>query len=265
LTRREALTLVAAAWTFHQSGPRARAIELDPKTKRGFDQYMGKVLVRVKQRAGGTPNFLWAEDRPERLAAVRKGQVVVEQHNREPLDVGSGLIHDWIGSVFIPGASLDRVLSMVSDYDRHHTIYPEVIGSRTLSQSGDQFRVHLRLLKRKVISVVLNTEHDVRYFRLTPSRAHSESFMTRVAEVEDAGEPGEHEKPPGEDHGFLWALNSFWRFDERDGGVFVECEAVSLSRDVPLGLGWMMKPIIRDLPRESLEGTLKATRKALAQ
>jgi hypothetical protein len=249
----------------HATTLHARAEQLDRKTRREFERYMTKVQARVKNRTAGSPSFLWAEDRSGRLDAVRNGQIVIEQQNPEALDAGEGLIHDWIGSVFIRGAGLEQVLATVSDYDRHQKIYPEVIRSRTLSQNGDEYRVYLRLLKKKVISVVLNTEHDVRYFRLSPTRAHSQSFMTRVAEVDNAGEPDEREKPPSEGHGFLWALNSFWRFEEREGGVFVECEAVSLSRDVPLGLGWVVRPIIRDLPRESLEGTLAATRKAIIQ
>jgi hypothetical protein len=74
---------------------------------------------------------------------------------------------------------------------------------------------------------------------------------------------GGRELPPGQDHGFLWRLNSYWRFEERDGGVYVECEAISLTRNVPLGLGWLVNPIIRSLPRESLANTLWATREAV--
>jgi hypothetical protein len=63
----------------------------------------------------------------------------------------------------------------------------------------------------------------------------------------------------------MWALNSYWRFLERDGGVYVECQAVSLSRDIPWPLRLLpfVPGIIGDLPKESLEGTLTATRDAL--
>lgn len=111
--------------------------------------------------------------------------------------------------------------------------------------------------------MVLNTNHDVRYFPLGPARLHSRSYSTRIAEVADAGKPGEHEMPVGQDHGFLWRLYSYWRFQERDGGVYVECQAISLTRNVPTGLGWLIEPIIRNLPRESLANTLTATRQAL--
>jgi hypothetical protein len=153
---------------------------------------------------------------------------------------------------------------MVQDYNHHKDLYkPEVLDSRLLSRQGDDFRIYLRLLKKKVITVVLNTEHEVKYTRLDATRWRSASRTTKIAEVENAGKPDEREKPPGAGEGFLWRLNSYWRFAERDGGVWVECEAISLTRDIPTGLGWLVDPIIRNLPKESLENTLRATRAAL--
>jgi hypothetical protein len=112
--------------------------------------------------------------------------------------------------------------------------------------------------------VVLATEHDVQYFRLGRTRAYSRSYSTKIAQLENPGEPGERELPVGNDNGFLWRLYSYWRMEERDGGVYLECQAISLTRGIPAGLGWMIEPIIRDLPKESLIKTLEATRRALA-
>ena len=123
----------------------------------------------------------------------------------------------------------------------------------------------LRLLKRKVLTVVLNTGHEVHYRQLGPLRWRSVAYGTRIAEVRDPGKPQEQELPPGTGHGFLWRLNSYWTFQERDGGTYVECEAISLSRDVPKSLAWLIEPIVRKLPRESLENTLRATRRAFEQ
>jgi hypothetical protein len=123
--------------------------------------------------------------------------------------------------------------------------------------------VFLRLLKKKVLTVTLNTTYDVRYIRVAPNRWRADAYSTRIAEVANAGERNERELPPGQDHGFMWRLNSFWRYEERDGGVYVECEAISLTRDVPSGLGWLINPIIRGLPRESLVNLLNATRQTL--
>ncbi len=179
---------------------------------------------------------------------------------------GGGLIHDWVGSVFIPGATVEQTLLLVEDYNRHKEIFkPEVLDSRVLSHEDNHFHIFLRLLKKKVITVQLNTEHDVQYTQLAPKRWRSISRSTRIAEVDNPGKPGEREKPPGTGQGFLWRLNSYWRFEERDGGTWVECQAISLSRDVPTGLGWIIEPIIRNLPKESLENTLRSTRTALAK
>ena len=133
----------------------------------------------------------------------------------------------------------------------------------TLSHNGDDFRIYLRLLKKKVVTLVLNTEFDVHYIQVDQTRWRSLSRSRRIAEVEKAGTPQERELPPGTGEGFLWRLNTYWRFLERDGGTWVECEAISLSRDVPAGLGWLINPIVRSLPRQSLANTLRATRDAL--
>ena len=58
----------------------------------------------------------------------------------------------------------------------------------------------------------------------------------------------------------MWRLNSYWLLRERDGGVYLECEAVSLSRGVPAALAWLIDPIIRSLPKDALANTLRATR-----
>lgn len=179
------------------------------------------------------------------------------------VDVPDGLIHDWVGAVFIPGVSLDKMLAMFEDYDNAKNIYkPEVVDSKLLEHSDNHYKFYMRLLKKQVITVVLNTTQDVRYVPVDKTHWYSRSVSSRIAEVQDPGKPTEHELPPGNDHGFLWRLNSYWRFAERDGGVYVECQAVSLTRDVPTGLGWLINPIIRSLPRQSLENTLRSARTA---
>jgi hypothetical protein len=238
--------------------------ELKPETLAAFERYVRDAEARIEDRLRGKRSFLWIDEQLTKRSGALRGEVEVASLNAKG-EVPGGLIHDWIGAVFVPGVTLDRVLHFVRDYDRHKSFYkPEVADSRVLSRSGDTYRILLRLVKKKVITVEMNTEHEVRYFALDRRRWHSRSYSTKIAELEDAGEPAERELPPGRDHGFLWRLYLYWRFEESDGGVWVECEAVSLTRDVPAGLGWLVKPIVRDLPRESLEKTLGATRAALA-
>jgi hypothetical protein len=241
------------------------AESLKRETLEAFLSYVRKREADLDTGRLRGPRFLWVDDDVDRKALVKAGEVVIEGFSgKGSVEVRAGLIHDWIGAAFIPGAKLAAVMAMVQDYDNHKSVYqPEVIDSKLRAKSGNRYKVHLRLLKRKVITVVLNTEHDVEYASLGPSRIHSRSYSTRIAEVEDPGTARERERPLEQSHGFLWRLNSYWRFEQRDGGVYVECEAISLTRGVPFGLGMIVMPIIRDLPRESLRRTLEATRDGL--
>ena len=147
---------------------------------------------------------------------------------------------------------------MLQNYDRHQEWYPEVIESKLLSHEGDVFRGYLKLRKEKVLTAILNTEHEARYSQVSDKRWTAKSYSTKIAEVEDG-----KELPVGDDSGFLWRLNAYWRLEEDDGGVFVECVSISLSRSVPFGLGWMINPIVKSMPKESLENLMQATRLAV--
>jgi hypothetical protein len=61
----------------------------------------------------------------------------------------------------------------------------------------------------------------------------------------------------------LWRINTYWTYEERDGGLFIQIESVSLTRSVPVGLGWVIEPFVESIPRESLEFTLRAACTAL--
>jgi len=240
------------------------AAELKLATSQAFDEY----IRQTEERLNGSKIFLWADESEDRARRVRAGEILVQPFTGKPdrSVKGGGLIHDWVGSVFIPSATVEQTLALVQDYNRHKIIYrPEVVDSRILSHEGNDFRIYLRLLKKKVITVQLNTEHEVKYVQLAPKRWRSLSRTTKIAEVDNAGKRDEREKPPGTGEGFLWKLNSYWRFEERDGGTWVECQAISLTRDVPMGLGWVIEPIIRNLPKESLENTLRSTKGALGK
>jgi hypothetical protein len=258
------LTSLSYGVLLFTSVPGITTVELQPHTVEAFDRYIHSAETRLDRQAHSA-DFLWVDGASDRKMRVQRGQAIAEPWaGSGDFEVPDGSIHDWAGAVFIPGASLGKVLALVQDYDNHKAIYkPEVQDSKLVNRSGDEYQVYLRLLKKQVITVVLNTNHDVQYFPLDAARCYSESHSTRIAEVNNPGEPDEREMEPGQDHGFLWRLNSYWRFEERDGGVYVECEAVSLTRSVPAGLGWLVNPIIRTLPRESLENSLRTLRQAL--
>lgn len=242
------------------------AAELEPATLAAFDHYVRQAERAAEERARTPQRFLWVEESSERSAAGRRAPVVAPPETGALREIPGGLVHHWIGAVFVPGASVAQALALLEDYDRHARFYaPEVAASKLLSRNGNDFRIYYRLLKKKVITVVLDTEHEVHYTRLDDKRWESRSYSTRIVEVENAGKADERRLPPGRDSGFLWRLNSYWRLAGRVGGLWIECEAISLTRDIPPGLGWLVKPVVQDLPRESLAATLRNTRNALVR
>jgi hypothetical protein len=177
------------------------------------------------------------------------------------IPVEAGIVHDWIGATFVPNASVEQILAVLQNYASYKAIYaPDVIDSRVLSRNGNQFRVFLKIVKSNVLTATLNTEYDVEYVDLGNGRWAVNSRSTRIAEVEK-----DKEFPPGTGHGFLWHLNAYWLLEPQGNGVYVECRTVSLSRDVPHGLGFVVKPFIRSFPVDSLRSTLEATVKAVAK
>lgn len=242
----------------------AKPVQLMPETLQAFDLYIRDAETALEQTLRGEP-FLWSEADPKRAEQVRKGKVVAEfWSGKGPLKVQAGLIHDWIGAAFMPGATLARALAVIQDYDNHKNVYrPEVMDSKLISRHGQDFQIYLRLLKKKIITVVLDTDHQVRYTSWGSGRWSCWSHTTRTAEVDDAGKPNEKVYPPDTGWGFMWRLNSYWKLQESDGGVYLECRAISLSRDVPAALRWIVEPMIRSLPKESLIHTLKSTCQAI--
>ena len=232
------------------------------ETVQAFERYIGVTESRITSGGG----FLWAGS-PERRARLRRGDVLCEPRNpKGDLKIPQGLIHDWRGAVFLPNASLGEVLALLRDYNHHDKTYrPEVVSSRIVDRRGDDYVVHMRLLKRKAITVVLDTDHEIHYEKVNAHCWRSWSRTTRIVEIDKPGSPLEREVPAGKDHGFLWRLNSYWRIQEEAGGTYVECEAVSLSRGVPAALAWLIDPIVRRLPRETLINTMLATRAAIVK
>ncbi len=242
-----------------------KPVQLHPKTLEALDAYIHNAEAEMRKRLQGSGSFLWSQQMPVRARVLGQGQVVAQFWSGEgPVKVPKGLIHDWIAAAFIPDSNIQQLLAVMQDYDQHQNTYkPEVIDSKLISRDGDHFRVYLRLLKKKIITVVLDTDHEVHYCPVDKTRWVCRSHTTRIAEVENAGSPDERVLEPDTGYGFLWRLYSYWRFEEHNGGVVVECRAISLTRDVPFGLGWAIEPIIEKLPKESLINTLEATRHAL--
>jgi hypothetical protein len=267
------LAAVTQAWSgLVIAGPAVP--RLTSPTIEAFNDYVRLTEARSDAELKRGSGLLWVDGLPggERAQAydqLRRGEVKMRKletlKDGVPIRCPDGMIHHWVGLAFISGAKLEDVLGVLEDYDRHAVYYaPDVERSKIESRDGDHFRVFLRFRRHKVVTVVLDTEHDVRYFRDSETRAHSRSSAVRIAQVENAGKRDEREKTTGDDDGFLWRMETWWRMIEADGGVYVQSEVASLTRDIPTGLAWLIGPFVTSIPKESLAFTLEATRKTVA-
>jgi hypothetical protein len=251
----------------------APGVELRPATNAAYDRYVALTDQRNNRELQTGQHLLWIDslgesDRAKAYAELKQGQVKMSKletrDNGAEISVPDGMIHHWVGLAFIPGAHVDDVLGILEDYNHQSGYYaPDVVESRIESRDGDHFRVFLRFRRHKVVTVVLDTEHDVRYFRDSPTQAHSRSATVRISQVDNPGKKDEHDRPPGNDDGFLWKMDTWWRVVERDGGVYVQSEVASLTRDIPTGVAWLVRPFVTSIPEESLAFTMEATRKAV--
>jgi hypothetical protein len=123
----------------------------------------------------------------------------------------------------------------------------------------------LRLHQKRFTTVDFNTTYDVHWGSVDSGKVYSNSISTRIAEVKDPAKPEGEELPVGTGHGYLWRLNTYWRFEEKDGGVYLQCEALSLTRDMPTGLGWLLKPLVTSIPKQSLNRALGQTRTVVTE
>ena len=267
VSRIAVVALVAMAFV-----SRAWAVQLKPTTVAAFDHYVQLTEKRMDAELQSGA-FLWVDSLPEKerkdaYEQLKQGEILTHRletaEHGKVLTAPDALIHHWIGTAFIAGVTLKQTIALLHDFNDHKKYYqPEVVRSKLLQRQGDDFTIFYRLRKKKIVTVVLDTTYDSRYHQLDAHRAYSKSYSTRIAEVENPGTPKEHEKPVGDDSGYMWRLNSYWRYWERDGGVYVQLEAISLTRDIPQGVGWLIRPFIESVPRESLLFTLSRTREAL--
>jgi hypothetical protein len=252
-----------------------RAAELTPAAAAAFQRYVKLTERRIDTEASRPTDFLWIDTlaknrRAEVLRGLQAGAVIVERlqtrDGPNEIDAPDALIHHWVGTVFVPRSGVKQAVALMQDYDRHSKFFaPAIAASKTLHRDGNRFRVALRFQVKKIITVTMDSENEAEFFHSSADRAHSRIRSTRVTEISDAGTPHEKPKPAGEENGFMWNLNTYWRFAERDGGTYIQCESLTLSRDVPFALAWIVRPIVTQMPRESLNFTLAKARDALVK
>lgn len=226
-----------------------------------FNAYVASVEARLAQQHRSATAFL----APTQPSQPDPSQPVIEKLTPNPSSITAGaMLHHWRGTAFVPGAKaadFDRLLRDLPAYPRYFA--PQVLTAALLSGQGDHLRAAMRVRQHHVLTVVLDTDYEIDFGSLDDRHHYSTSRSTRVSEIASAGTSKEHALNADEEHGFLYRLNTYWSYDERPEGLYLQIESISLTRSVPSGLGWAVGPFVESIPRESLEFTLQSAAKAL--
>ena len=274
LSRIFPLALLALMGVLLAEVPSLQAATLRPATTKAFERYVQAAEARMAREGRQAGDFLYIEQLPKPqydqvMSMLKQGQVYVARLQTldaegKAINVPGGMIHHWIGDVFIPGTSLTSAFKALRNYNNYKVIYnPQIVRSRLISHHGDDYKIYLRLQKSSIVTVTLDTWYDIHFSQIDATQGYTRSFSTRIQQVEDVGMPSEHRDPVGNDSGYLWRINSYWRYEQVKGGMIIEWESISLSRPVPFLLAWFVKPLIRNIARETVADMLTATRKAV--
>jgi len=237
-----------------------------PEALKAFDAYIRGVESSLDQQHRSEAAFLV----PQALNSgaderMRRGELIIERIAPSAAPVLPGaMLHHWRGTAFVAGATAADFEQLMRDFNAYPLRFsPQVVKAKVLTQRDDHYLATLRVRQQHVITVVLDTTCDVVFGRLDARRGYSISRSTKVSEIDSPGTAKERALDSKAQHGFLWRLNTYWSYEERDGGLYMQIESVSLTRSIPNGLGWAIGPFIESIPRESLEFTLRSTCNAL--
>jgi len=227
---------------------------LRPPIAAGWEAYITATEARVSRERGGA-----IPSRP----GVERGEVFIEQVKTSgpsgELKVPDAAVHDWRGTVLVPGARVEDVVSRL-EREPPDTKQEDVLSSSVLELRPGWMKVAVRVHRKLILSAVFDTEHEVTFERHGASRASSWSRATKIVEIADAGTPKERPKGEKEDRDLLWKWHAYWRYEQVEHGVVVECESVTLSRPVPMLLKPIAGPLVSKVARESMERSLIALR-----
>ena len=259
------LMLVALALS---AGPAIGTATLSSESLAAWSNYTAANEQRIiRELSTKGQRFLALDYAPNAAAersAVLSGAIDIEvvgavDARGEGIEVPSAMVHHWRGAVLIPGAKLDDLLAKLKS-GVPDTRQEDVLQSKVIARTPDGMRVYLKLQRKKFVTAVYNTEHLVTFTRHDALHASSASTAIKIAELENPNTPAERELPPGQDRGFLWRWNTYWRYEQVPAGVIAECESVSLSRDIPTVVKYVVSPLIASTARESMERTLSGLR-----
>lgn len=267
-------TLLVALAAVSISAPDMRAATLKAETAAAFNRYARAREAEMQQASRDGKFFivdgLPSAQRDQIYSQLRQGQLYIQQmhtlENGIPIRIPSGRIEHWVGMGFIPGGTLAQTMAVFEDYDHHYEIYkPNVLRSKLLSHEGNLFKTYMRFNQNVVITVVVDVYFD--NYTSSPDSTHAESMThsTKIAEVVNPGSSNEYELSEANSHGYLWRLYTYWRLEEKDGGVYVQSESIALSRSLPRVIALFVNPFVKDLPRQNLSSLLIDTRTAVTK
>jgi hypothetical protein len=246
--------------------PCAAAAEPSPRDIEAFDSYVDRVESRLALQHGSAATFLAGLAPGSRAETrLRCGETIVEQLTPAGgLSLPGALLHHWRGSAFVPGATASDFERLMQNLDGYpHYFAPQVLQARVLSRNGNRLQASMRIVQHHVLTVTMDSTYDIVYTRLDAQHGYSLSHSTRISEIDAPGSSAERVLSAAREHGYLWRLNTYWSYEERDRGLYIQMETVSLTRSIPAGLGWAISPFVESIPRESLEFTLRAACNAL--
>ncbi len=243
----------------------AQAASLKPEAAKAWEDYVESANGGVQDRVNAPARFLQIDATPAMAEKVRRGQIVVSPAAaRIPKKVPSGLIHDWIGTAFLANTTIKDVMGIVRDYPKYTEVYaPHVLESRVLSAGETVDLFSVVLINKSVLSkTALDCDYETTFVRVDERRMYSITRAKRIQEIADYGTPKQRTLPEGEGTGLIWRLYSVSRFEEGEDGLYIETEAMALSRDIPSALRLLVEPIVRRVSREALETALRQTANA---
>lgn len=216
-----AACLVAACLTLPEN---AAAAQLRAETLEGWNRHVAALESSLRDHDADPPAW---------------------EPSGRAIPVPGGIIHEWRGTVIVSGVTVEQLVHALESPGLPPPA-EEILEARVLGRDGDTLRVYMKLTRSAVITVTYDTEHEVTFVHRSAAFATSRSVATRIREED------------GSDRGFLWRLNSYWRYRQQGNDVVVDLLSVTLSRDVPAVVRPIVGPVIDSIARESVRRTLDA-------
>lgn len=255
-----ALAAVLAATPVAAAAPEANTLV-------AWKAYVDVTEARMRSELNSPRGFLVSDfsgDGDERRQ-VMAGSILVKPvttRNRDgrEFDVPGGTVQHWRGAVFLPGVTLAPLADALQHPPERGPFQEDVLAMRVERRDPGSLDLFIRMSRSAIVTVTYDTEHHVEFLPRDAKRLSTRSVSTRITEINDAGSARERARAPGDERGFLWRMNSYWRYEQVEGGVIAEMESITLSRDIPWGVRLLVNPVVNRVARESVERTLRAFR-----